>query len=621
MNRWHPLPTALYALVEKTPGTILLEASRPGASPISRVFTSPARVIEARTPADIDALFLEIEAATSRHQFAAGVFSYECGQCFEPSAAQRNLPSGEPLAWFGIYERCYRFDHHSGAFIGDVAPDPAQPLDRKPCALPTIRLSIDQAEYSAGIARIHDWIRAGDVYQLNFSFPLHAEISESPAQLYARLRAAQPVDYSAFLHCRPGRYILSLSPELFFHVEANGAIRRITTRPMKGTARRGRTTVEDRDMADWLAHDPKNRAENVMIVDLIRNDLGRICNFGTVQVDKLFESQRFPTLWQMTSTISGELRPDVGHKDILHALFPCGSVTGAPKIRAMQLLAQVELQPRGVYTGAIGFFSGQQSVFNVAIRTLTLQDGRAAMGIGSGVVIDSDPAAEFAECQLKAEFLTRSAVSFSLIETMRWDNGFRLIELHLDRLCDSADYFDFPFDREAVKAALPESAALFTDLQPRRVRLLLDADGTVHIDSTLLAPPSGGIDRICIASERTDPADRFLFHKTTNRLFYQRAFTAASAAGFVDVLFLNTREQITEGAIGNVFIEKAGRWFTPPIDCGVLPGVYRRYLLETRCNIKERILTLDDLQSADAIYMCNAVRGLRKVNLSLTEYA
>lgn len=619
MDPWHALPAQLHTLVEKTPGTILLETSRPGKSAFSRIFTSPQRVFEARKAADLDALFPEIEHAIRHDRFAAGYFAYECGQCFEPTATQRPGRPGDLLAWVGIYERCFRFDHRNGTFIGDAPPGQPGVQQAKASPPPALSLSIDEPGYSARIAQIHEWIRAGDVYQLNFTFPLRAEIAESPAQLYARLQSAQPVGYCAFLHCQPGRYILSLSPELFFHLQQDADIRRITTRPMKGTARRGRTTTEDRAIAMWLANDQKNRAENVMIVDLIRNDLGRICNFGSVHVDKLFEIERLPTLWQMTSAISGELQPEVHLKDIFRALFPCGSVTGAPKIRAVQLLTQLEDDSRGVYTGAIGFFSRQESIFNVAIRTLTLEGRRATMGIGSGIVIDSDPAAEFRECRLKAEFLTRTTEPFSLIETMLWDNGFPLLDLHLARLTDSSDYFAFPCDRTEVKAALLTEAAAFLDPHPRRVRLLLDANGTVTINSVPLEPAPFGVQRVCIATERIDPNDAFLFHKTTHGALYRRTFAAASSEGFTDVLFLNTLGQLTEGAVSNVIIEKSGRWYTPPIECGLLPGVYRRHLLETRSNLEERVLNLADLKSADAIYICNAVRGLRKVQLSLIE--
>ena len=420
---------------------------------------------------------------------------------------------------------------------------------------------------------------------------------------------------------------------------------------MKGTARRGRTTREDREIAEWLRGDAKNRSENVMIVDLVRNDLGRVAQTGSVKVEELFAVERYPTLWQMTSTVSAELRSEAGFYDIFRALFPCGSVTGAPKVRATQLIAELEAAPRGAYTGAIGFFSPRQTVFNVAIRTLELDGTRGTMGVGSGVVIDSDAAAEYRECLLKAEFLTGpthrtiSTISgdiqivaqpdkFFLIETMLWDGdqppaGYPFLALHLDRLQDSAEYFDFVCDRAAVCRALEDHARQFADQKlagaetplprsPRRVRLLLDAEGEVQIGSEALPPAAdpNRMGRVRIAAERTDPADATLYHKTTHRRLYNRAFEQAVRDGFDDALFLNLNGEVTEGAISNVFAVKDGRWFTPPIECGLLPGVYRRHFLETRPEIEERVLSLDDLRHADAIYLCNAVRGLRRVILA-----
>jgi para-aminobenzoate synthetase/4-amino-4-deoxychorismate lyase len=315
------------------------------------------------------------------------------------------------------------------------------------------------------------------------------------------------------------------------------------------------------------------------------------------------------------------LRPEAGFYNIFRALFPCGSVTGAPKVRAMQLIAQLEDAPRGVYTGAIGFFSPRQTVFNVAIRTLDLDGERGTMGAGSGIVIDSDAAAEYRECLLKAEFLTRSAAElperFSLIETMLWDGGYPLLELHLDRLADSAEYFDFRCERAAVKATLEQYAQRFLDRAARKVRLLLDSEGELQITDEVLAQAGGEqrAGRVRIAAERTDPADRMLYHKTTHRPLYAQAFEKAAREGFDDVLFLNLRGEVTEGAISNVFVEKDGRWFTPPVECGLLAGVYRRHLLETRPEIAERVLFLDDLRRADAIYLANAVRGLRRVEI------
>lgn len=618
MNGWHPLPPSTYAFVEETPGTLLLETSRPGASKVSRIFTNPVRVLEARTVSDVQALFVEIEEAVRRGNFAAGFFAYECGGYFEPAAALKPGRDSDLLAWFGIYDRCSRFDHTTGIFLDGEPADLAVGHDFSHSPTPVLSFALDEREYCARIVQIHEWIRAGDVYQLNFTFPVHVKTDQRPAALYVRLGGAQPVEYGAFLHCQSGRHILSLSPELFFRVQEDGGGRHIQTQPMKGTAHRGRTTAEDRAIATALAADEKNRAENVMIVDLIRNDLGRICEFGSVHVEKLFDVERYPTLWQMTSTVTGKLRCDAGYEQIFRALFPCGSITGAPKVRAMQLLAQIEDEPRGIYTGAIGFFSREETVFNVAIRTLLLERGKATMGVGGGIVIDSEPEAEFRECRLKTDFLTRSPECFSLIETMLWRGDYPLIELHLDRLTDSADYFGFWCDRSAVRVALFAEASHFADQRPRKVRLLLDVDGTIHVESGIL-PNDGdgnnGAIRVCMAAQRTDPADRFLFHKTTHRLIYDSAYSSASKAGFADALFLNARGEVTEGAISNVFVEKARRWYTPPVACGVLPGVYRRHLLETRPEIEEKVLTLDDVKGADAVYICNGVRGIRRVQV------
>jgi para-aminobenzoate synthetase/4-amino-4-deoxychorismate lyase len=629
MNRRFSVPAELYALVEQRSATVLLEAGFSGDKFCSRLFIAPVRVIEANSLAEISELFAQIESAVAAGFVAAGFFSYECGKCFEPSAHQRPSRSGQPLAWFGIYERSYLFDHRIGNFVGSDAPSLIELRDEYCAAAHSqttvIKSCLDMSEwqYTERIAAIHEQIRAGDVYQLNFTLPLQLETETSAAALYAQLRARQPVDYGAFLHWRPGQRVLSFSPEMFFHLEDEDRNRRIVTRPMKGTAPRGRTVEEDRAMASWLRNDAKNRAENVMIVDLLRNDLGRICRFGSVRAEELFAVERHPALWQMTSTVSGEVRSDVGFRDIFGALFPCGSITGAPKVRAMQLIAELEGEPRGIYTGAIGFFSKERSVFNVAIRTLELEGSNGGrigkMGVGSGIVIDSNAADEFRECQLKAAFLVGASASlhesFSLVETLLWRSEYPLIELHLDRLTGSADYFDLRADRIEVKAALLAHASAFGSCEPRKVRLLLNRDGGLEIANEPLSEiaQNARLDSVCIAEQRTDSRDPMLFHKTTHRPIYTAANKAAMEAGFNDVLFLNQRNEVTEGAISNIFIEKNRCWYTPPIECGLLAGVQRRQLLESRSQCEERVLSLDDLRDADAVYLSNAVRGLRRV--------
>ncbi len=636
MSRRHSLPAEVYRLVAQTPATVLLECGNPNntdadVESCTRLFTAPVRVCVANTAAGVAGLFDKIENAVAAGMTAAGFFTYECGSCFEPKAGLRESRLGQPLAWFGVYAQSYRFDHATGTFPDGEPPGlerfrggaegPGNPSQIEPAA--DAALSLTEVQYAERIAAIHELIRSGDVYQLNFTVCLSVLVRGGVAALYARLRERQPVEYGAFLHWQAGWRILSFSPELFFRLDAIadelGGGRRITTKPMKGTAARGRTTREDRERAEWLRNDPKNRSENVMIVDLLRNDLGRLARFGTVRAENLFAVERYPTLWQMTSTVTGDLRAEVGFHDIFRALFPCGSITGAPKVRAMQLLAGLEERPRGVYTGAIGYFSQRRTVFNVAIRTLELDGEHGTMGVGSGIVIDSDAAEEYSECALKAEFLTSSAdrfpERFSLIETMLWDDGYRLMDLHLDRLMDSAAYFGFECERDVVKKALAEYASGFEGGERRRVRLLADREGSMNIEDEPLASSGGGARtaRAFIWQQRTDRKDPMHYHKTTHRPLYAEAFKEAVDTGFDDVLFVNFAGEVTEGAISNIFIEKDGRWLTPPVECGLLAGVYRRHLLETRSNLEERVLSIDDLRRADAVYLCNAVRGLRRV--------
>jgi len=642
MNRWHSPPAELYSLVEKTPASILLECARPALADPSigpkaqsstsrreschtRLFTAPLRVFKAHQLAELPALFAEIESAVAAGYYAAGYFAYECGAFFEPTAAnpQPAEPSApQPIAWFGIYNQPALFDHRTGVFLhGEPLRSHLSAPDDATSPLPACTLDLEEPDYARRVEAILEKIRAGDIYQLNFTIPMRVKAPGSSAALYRRLRARQPAPYGAFLHTEPGQRILSFSPELFFQIQNEEKTRRITTRPMKGTTARGRTSSEDRAAADFLRADEKNRAENVMIVDLLRNDLGRICKYGTVETRDLFAVERYPTLWQMTSTVTGELRPDATFQKILRALFPSGSVTGAPKVRAMQLISEFESAPRGVYTGAIGFFSPQESVFSVAIRTLSLNGDTGSMGIGSGIVIDSDPAAEFSECQLKARFLTqpdhRLPTEFSLVETLLWDGSYPLIELHLGRLADSADYFGFPCERWEVRAALHAEGATFPDRRPRKVRLLLSPDGGLNIASEIL--PERIADpkplRVVLSPHRVDPLDPMLFHKTTHRPLYVEALAQATLAGYDEVLFVNDRGEVTECSNHNIFIERAGRLITPPVECGLIPGVHRQLILQTHPTASQRRLTLDDLRKADAIFLSNAVRGLRPAEI------
>ncbi|MBP6673521.1 MAG: chorismate-binding protein, partial [Bacteroidetes bacterium] len=372
----------------------------------------------------------------------------------------------------------------------------------------------------------------------------------------------------------------------------------------------------DAALSEWLRNDEKNRSENLMIVDLLRNDIGRICESGSVNVKDMYSVERYETVLQMTSTVEGTLKENVTAVELFRSLFPCGSVTGAPKIRTMQIIHETERHPRGVYCGAIGYISPEnESVFNVAIRTLQLTGNNGVMGVGSGIVHDSEPQQEFDECRLKAAFLLQPHNDFQLLETVLWSHGYTFLEEHMRRLTDSADYWDIPFDAERTSEMLRLTERAFDHQKKYRLRLLISKDGrpTIEAEELTIAP----IDfTVRIAPDRVDSTDRFLYHKTTYRELYNRYQKKASAGSIADYLFLNERNEVTEGSIHNLFIEKNGLLITPPLTCGVLAGIYRNDVLRTNPTAVERVLTVEDLRTADAIFLCNSVRGWRKVTLS-----
>jgi para-aminobenzoate synthetase/4-amino-4-deoxychorismate lyase len=603
------LPSSFRAAAFENSNSVLLETARfDVANTHSYLFLHPLRLLIAHQLDEIPGLFAEIENALQSGYYVAGFLAYECGYHFEhiDNAARA---SSTPLAWLGVYEPPQIFDHSRGDGREHPAQEvPAHALRNKfPGAL-----EIPESQYSASILKIKEYIAAGDTYQVNFTDSVSIRTGSSPADLFAALATRQPVSYSAFINTEASS-ILSFSPELFFRM-AGG---RIEMRPMKGTMARAASEDEDRQVPRRLQNDAKNRSEHVMIVDLLRSDLGRICAPGTVVTENLFTAEKYPTLYQMTSTVKGTLRPNLKYYDIFRGLFPSGSITGAPKIRTMQIIRELERKARGAYTGAIGFIAPHgSSVFSVAIRTLAMKDGVATMGVGGGIVAESDPRDEYNESLLKAAFLADSDPSFKLIETLLWDGGFRFLSQHLDRLQSSSAHFEFAFERAVIAAQLQE---LSTSLRPGlryRVRLLLAADGQASVQANECGPP-GTDARVNLTAERTSSSDCFLKHKTTRRELYDRSYHRARLAGYDDTLFANERNEITEGAISNIFIEKAGRWFTPPLNCGVLPGIYRRYLLESQAGATERTLTLEDLRQADQLYICNAVRGLRKATLHL----
>jgi para-aminobenzoate synthetase/4-amino-4-deoxychorismate lyase len=558
--------------------------------------------------ADPTPLFRQLEAALAAGHWLALAADYALGASFE--GAVPAAPPARPVLRAWVFTRAEPLDAPAlDAFLAERLA--AIPESGRVVGIADLVATVGAARHAEQVAQVLRWIADGDCYQINLTFPLLFHIYGHPLALYMRLRERQPVRYGAYVAIG-GQTILSFSPELFF--ERCGA--RVRMRPMKGTAPRGSSPQEDEERRVALFVSAKERAENVMIVDLLRNDLGRLAAPGKVRVDALCETESYPTLWQMVSTVAADL-PGRGLADLFAALFPCGSITGAPKIRAMQRIDQLEASPRGLYTGALGWVAPAGDCrFNVAIRTIEIDpDRRATLGVGSGIVADADPGAEYAECLLKASFLTAFDPGFELVETLRLEDGrYPLLSLHLDRLQASARSLGFA-------CALPTlAAALAVEASDRptgvfRVRLTLAHDGVWEIVCSPLSDLPGKPWLAVLAATALAADDYLLRHKTTARARYDLALAALGARPAVfDAIFLNTRGEVCEGARSNVFVERDGVLLTPPLACGLLPGVLRRQLIESG-RVREEVLRRDDLARAGSLYLGNALRGLLPVVL------
>jgi para-aminobenzoate synthetase/4-amino-4-deoxychorismate lyase len=546
-----------------------------------RVFRAPLGVIAADRADEVPAALAAVTAALGQGRHVAGWLGYELGYALEP----RLGGATGPLLRLGVFSAP---DGHAPAAQGRAYAGPLRP-------------EWDAAAYAARFARVKAYIAAGDIYQANLSFRARFAFAGEALALYEQLRAASAAGHCGFVDFfdeKSGgqRQILSLSPELFFDLTADGTL---AARPMKGTAPRGGDDAAERTA---LAASAKNRAENLMIVDLIRNDLSRIAQKGSVEVSGLFEVESYPTLHAMVSTVTAKKRDGAGIAEILRALFPCGSVTGAPKIRAMEILRELESSPRGAYCGAIGHFSPDGSArFNVAIRTLTIQGGQGELGIGGGVVQDSSADSEYAECLLKARFFEAARRPLELIETLRFENTFIRLESHLARMRNSASVFGLAFDAAAAKAALEHAVA--GRAGPLRLRLTLNEMGYTQAGAYDL-PPNPAHWTYAISPERTNSSDLLLRHKTNWRGLYEDEL---KRLGTDEVIFCNQRGEVTEGARSNIFVKRDGVLLTPPLEAGVLDGRLRAELVATG-KAREAAVTPDDL--GGEIYFGNSLRGL-----------
>jgi para-aminobenzoate synthetase/4-amino-4-deoxychorismate lyase len=560
-------------------------------------FSEPYQIISAETLDDVLPALREIERLVQEnHRYAAGFLSYEAASAFDPALPTRTINKHSspgsvrsdefPYLWFGLYSK-------PRSVALPEAEGSKEILDW--------RATTDSETYYSAIRKIKDHIGAGRTYQVNFTMRLQTEFTGNVWEFFLHLVQSQN-RHAAYVDT--GRFVItSASPELFFQLDNDV----ITCRPMKGTTSRGRTTVEDLAQSEWLKQSGKNRAENVMIVDMIRNDLGRIARTGSVTVPQVFETERYATLWQMTSTVKAETNASLA--EIFTALFPSASITGAPKVSTMNIIAKLESTPRKIYTGTIGYVAPQRKAkFNVAIRTALIDRDchKAEYGVGGGIVWDSTGKDEYAEALLKAQVLLKPTQRFSLLETMSWtvSEGFFLREKHIARMLDSADYFDIRLTDQDLEGYLDQISAGFRTAQ--RVRVLLDQHGTLSSESSPFSSLANNQPlQVSLALDPIDSRDVFLFHKTTQRDVYEAA--RKGLEHFDDVLLYNENRELTEFTIGNLVVELGGQLLTPPIACGVLAGTFRAHLLETG-QIVETVIPVPQLSHCTRIFRVNSLR-------------
>ena len=577
----------------------------------SYLFQRPVGEVVCYSLEEVASKLVQLDQLRAKGLYLCGYLAYEAAYALADRQTFRFKHSNSPLLHF------YAFAERQ-ELSAQASSDLVVGLSRNSAAtaIRDVQLNMSQADYKQAIEKVRELIREGDSYQINYTLKYRFGYQGSAICLYSTLRRSQSVEFASYLNF-PEYSVLSLSPELFIEKRGNSLV----SRPMKGTAARGKDAVEDAAIVAAMQSDAKTLSENVMIVDLMRNDLSRVAQPGSVAVEKLFEVQRFETLHQMVSTVKASIDTDVSFEALIRGLFPCGSITGAPKLRTMELIEQLELEPRGVYTGAIGYITPENDFcFSVPIRTcIARSNGEAEMGVGGGILYESDAQDEFDECRLKGRFLTQLNSRFKLIESMRYDQdscSIPLFERHLERLSQSARVLGFHLSSAQVGQRIQDFIATLT--QTSKVRLLLCANGEVELSSEPLADEQcSDTPYVDLATERTN-TDEWMFHfKSTQRELYNRLYEQHAAAGAYDVLFLNQQGHLSEASRHNLFIELQGELITPPLGDAVLPGVYRQKLIdEAQLSVVIRSLKPIDLLKAERIILTNAVRGSVDVKLS-----
>ncbi|WP_049536989.1 aminodeoxychorismate synthase component I [Streptococcus pseudopneumoniae] len=553
-------------------------------------FTQPIKELKTRDLAEVADLLAQVESYQEQGYYVVGYVSYEAAPAFEEKLAVHKAPLlGEYLLYFTVHDR--------------VETSPI-PLTYEEVDLPSKWQEVTSAEdYEKSISQIHHHLRQGDTYQVNYTVQLKQDLSANPFAIYNRMVVEQEAGYNAYVE-HDEMAVISMSPELFF--EQND--RELTTRPMKGTTKRGLTDDDDLKEAAWLEQDPKNRSENMMIVDLLRNDMNRISEVGSEHVECLCQVEQYSTVWQMTSTIKSQLREYVDLVAIFQSLFPCGSITGAPKIATMEIIKDLEPQPRGVYCGTIGILlPNGRRIFNVAIRTIQLHKGQAIYGVGGGITWDSTWESEYREVHQKAAVLYRKQARFKLITTGRISQKSLLFEdQHLERLTKASRYFAYPFDPKKMRQKIEEECQACDSHQDYRLRITISKSGEMELSPQILEPLSPTFCKAKLCLQEADLQTPFTYFKTTHRPHL--------SLGEQEIIYHNVVGELLETSIGNLVLKINGKLYTPPISLGILPGIYRQHLLE-RGQVEEKVLTLADLNQAETIYGCNAVRGLYELEL------
>jgi para-aminobenzoate synthetase / 4-amino-4-deoxychorismate lyase len=555
------------------------------------VFQNPIQILSTDEINEVGAVFEQADAMLGQGYYVAGYVSYEAAPAFDQALTVHDS-SDWPLVWFGVFHSPQSLDEDGGGGTFDVS---------------SWEMKGDFASYQKGIKEVKTGIEQGDTYQVNFTTRLEATFSGDDFAFYKKLVRNQQSSYSAYLNMGERR-LLSASPELFFRIDGQT----LKTKPMKGTAERGRYSQEDERQKQHLQTSDKERSENLMIVDLLRNDLGRIALPGTVRVPKLFEVETYPTVHQMTSTIEASLPENYTMFEVFRALFPCGSITGAPKVRTMEYIRRLEDSPREVYCGAIGYMTPEkEAVFNVPIRTVMIDQrkSQAVYGSGGGVTWDSTSKGEFDELHTKARLLTEDRPSFKLLETMKLEDGdLLLLSYHLDRVLATANYFNYPVELKQLKMKITQVCYKYPE-GLYKLRMLVGSNGRVDIEAHPIGQPETLMTGV-LSKQAIDEENPFLYHKTTNRTVYKNHQMPDAET----TLLWNSKGELTEFTIANLVVKVKGEYFTPPIDCGLLAGTFRQHLLDEG-RISEKVLLKDELSEFDEVWMVNAVRGWTRVEM------